>query len=72
MSRSYAPRFYVPNSYISSGFFLFLAMVLIMVGAAMYVNMPHAQAAAIRDMTNDDYIPAADLPPIVDAKPEAA
>jgi len=72
MARSYAPQMYVPNSYIASGFFLFLAMVLITIGFIMFVNMPPSHSSAVRDMTDDDYIPAADLPPIVDAKPEAA
>lgn len=73
MPRDYAPRAYVPNAYISSGFFLFLAFILISVGFVMFFNMPATtQASAVTDLSDGDYVNASDLPPVVDAKPEAA
>ena len=73
MAHAYAPRAFIPTAYLRSGFFLFLALILIGTGMVMFFNMPaQSQASSVTDLSDGDYVDTADSPPVVDAKPEAA
>ncbi len=67
MSRLYAPRTYIPTGYILAVFFAIMTLGLI---AASVVAHERATDATQSAASADDYQPAADEPPVVDAVPE--